>query len=128
MRRPTPALEQMAWHRAAMRGENPDRIEDQPQPGWYRRRLVKGGPFVPVKIWLDQDIDHESGELQSPEILRATLNGQPTDPVRVWTYCDPISREQFEALEAAHASAPLMAATMVAVDLSKTPIGPRSLT
>lgn len=128
MRRPTPSFELMAWHMSAMRGENPSRIEDEPQCGWYRRRMVKGGPFVPVKIWLEQDIDADTGELLNPEIMRATVNGQPASAVSIWTYCQPISRDQFEALEDAHASTPLMAATLAVIDLSKTPIGPRSLT
>lgn len=48
---------------------------DEPQPGFYRRRMTRGGPFVPVAIW------------PSGDDMVATTDGKPVDAGEVWTYC-----------------------------------------
>ena len=37
--------------RALLRGARPEVNPDNPQPGFYRVRKVKGGPFVPLAYW-----------------------------------------------------------------------------
>lgn len=55
------------------------------QPGFYRRRLVRGGPFVPVAIWHDGDK------------MVALVDGKPADPVDIWTWvCQaPITEQAY---------------------------------
>lgn len=43
-----------------------------PQPGFWMVRLVKGGPYVPARIWHDGDA------------LRAEIIDEPVDPITIW--------------------------------------------
>ena len=79
MRRPTPVAVLHAWHSAALRGLSPAN-DGTPRCGWYKRRLVRGGVFVPARIWMVQDICPETGELLSDEVLRCEVNGIAADP------------------------------------------------
>lgn len=112
MRRPTRRIELYRWHTAALAGERPPVHEGEPQAGWYKMRRTKGGPWVPVKIWVEQEVD-EIGELSAPETVRALAIAEPVDPARVWISAarNPISRQQYEALMRAHRDDPRMAAT-----------------
>jgi hypothetical protein len=125
IRQPTSIETQLAWHRATIAGLRPPRFEDEPEVGWYRRRFVKDGPFVPVRIWLDQDIDPMTGELVAPEEVRADWLGNAVDPVWVWPYCTAISRDAYIALVDLHGSAAAMAATHAQIDLTRTIVQPR---
>jgi len=101
MRRPTPVAALLAWHAAALRGLGP--VNDgTPRCGWYKRRLVKGGVFVPARIWMAQDICPETGELLSDEILQCEVNGSWADPEEEWTWVcsNPISEQEFNYLTA----------------------------
>lgn len=98
MRMPTPASQLYAWHRAALAGDNPPIHEGQPHCGWFRLRRVKGGPWVPVRIWCEREIDPETGELTCDERLRAEVEGIERDPVSIWTYLHPIPRAEFERI------------------------------
>lgn len=55
------------------------------QPGFYRRRLVRNGPFVPVAIW------HDGTK------MIALVDGKPADPVDLWSWvCDkPITEQAY---------------------------------
>lgn len=63
MRAPTPLAEQLSWWRQALdaltAGSSLTARSDQPQPGFYRTRLTRGGPWVPARIELVQDIDYD---------------------------------------------------------------------
>jgi len=85
-----------AWHSAAMAGEKP-RITHEPECGWFRRRSCKGGPFVPVKIFLEAEIDPETGELMGDEIMRCEVDGKRRVPDEEWTWIadKPISEEEY---------------------------------
>lgn len=48
--------------------------DSDPQPGFYRRRTRKGGPFVPVAIW-----EHEGK-------IVAVQDGKHADAAEIWTY------------------------------------------
>lgn len=51
----------------------PDRrVIQRPQPGWWMVKLVRRGPFVPARIWLDGDA------------LRAEVIDEPVDPLEIW--------------------------------------------
>ncbi len=101
------SLDRRAWWRAALAGDRPPITED-PEEGFYKRRLVKGGPWVPVQIWIEAERD-ESGDLLSDEVVRCTVDGQLVDVHSHWTYCagSPISESEFDYLArvSAHAKA-----------------------
>jgi hypothetical protein len=119
IRQPSSQEDLYSYWRRSVAGERVARVEDEPQPGFYRRRMVRGGPFVPVEIWMEQEIDPETGELTAPERLRAICNGQLCRPETVWTYCRPISASEYDGLTGAHNSIPDMVATHVAIDLGQ---------
>lgn len=64
--------------------------EGHPQTGFYRRRLVKNGPFVPVAIW------HDGND------WIALVNGRPANAVDIWTWvCQaPITKEAYDRVAA----------------------------
>lgn len=86
-------LRLLAWHRAALRGAAPPIHDGLPECGWYTMRKTKNGPLVPVVIWCDREVD-DLGELTGPERLRADVFGDDTDPVTIWTYLTPVSKER----------------------------------
>lgn len=119
IRQPTHPDAAYAWWRRSVSGERVPRFEDEPMPGYFKRRMVRGGPFVPVAIWIDQETDPETGELTAPEKLRAIVNGRPVDPMHVWAYARPISRDEYDALTGIRDRIEEMAATHAAVDLGQ---------
>lgn len=123
MRQPTPTMALLRWHRAALRGESVPVHDGDPQCGWYRTKLVKGGPWVAVEIICEREID-AAGELTSPEKLVAIIEGRRADPARLWTYLTPISRAEHTRLEDERLSGGQMAATMARIDLTGEPTRP----
>lgn len=119
IRQPTSKAAQYDFWRRTVAGERVPRFEDEPQCGFYKRRMVKGGPFVPVEIWLEQEIDPATGELIADERIEAICNGVPCDPVKVWTYCRAISTEEFDALTGVRARIPDMAVIDAALNLGR---------
>lgn len=101
MRTPTPREQLYAWHWKALHGSSP--VNDgTPQCGFYKRKMVKGGVFVPARIWMSQDICPETGELLTDEVLLCEVNGQPADPEDAWSWicANPITEQEFRYLSA----------------------------
>lgn len=119
IRQPTSRERQYDFWRRTVAGERVPWDEDEPKPGYYKRRMVRGGPFVPVEIWLEQQTCPETGELVADERLRAICGGEMRDPASLWIYCRAITLEEYDALTGAHGTIPDMAATHVAVDLGQ---------
>lgn len=124
IRRPTPTAELYAWHRAALADPKTPRHDGLPECGWFKTRLVKDGPWVPAKIWVERDIDPVTGELTAPEEYRAEVDGMSRDPAKIWTFLKPISRAEFDELAACQKDLPQMAATMARLDLTEGAIRP----
>ncbi len=124
MRRPSTYLEAFRWWLDALAGRDVERLDGIPECGFYRMRNVKGGPWVPVKIVLEREIDHDTGELAGPERYIAEYEGRRVDAIWVWERVSPISRADYDRLVEWVASDDVMAASMVALDLSKTPTRP----
>lgn len=153
MRKPTPPEVAYAWHREALTamqaaGARPQalrhearyttakallaglRFDEDPKPGWYTRRLVRGGPRVACRIWLHQEIDPETGELTAEEYLRCEVCGRKADPDREWTYLchHPITAAEFNFMTADKAWAEVNAPDdpaaneRKAIDHTKTPL------
>jgi hypothetical protein len=67
------------------------RVIGQPEPGFYKRRLVKGGPWVSVRFFLEAD------ELRV-EVDGRTHNedGNSFDPYDEWPLCWPSSETEYK--------------------------------
>jgi hypothetical protein len=102
MREPTDLYEAFGWWRDAIAGRAPQ-ITSEPHPGFYQRRFVRGGVFVPVAIFYEQEID-EGGELSDDERLVCLINGEPADAEDQWSYCagHPITEAEYRFLESRH--------------------------
>jgi hypothetical protein len=125
MRMPSSYRDLFGWWEDAVAGKNPERHEGEPQCGFYRMRMVRGGPWVPVRIYVDRTIDPETGELTSREIMRMEVAGEPGgDPARRWSYLTPISRPEYARLIEARKTDPTMRATHAPVDLTSSPVRP----
>lgn len=124
IRQPTPPSRAYAWHRAAIAGQRPDTHDGLPEAGWFKTRLVTGGPWVAAKIWIEREIDPATGDLAAPEVYRCEVDGERRDPARMWTYLTPISKADYEALLHRRLQIPEMQASMAKVDLVADPILP----
>ncbi|ANH49066.1 hypothetical protein [Tritonibacter mobilis] len=128
IRQPSTLSQLYAWHRAAVAGENPPRHDGDPQCGWYKRRLIKGGPWVPVRIYIDREIDPVTGELTCDERLRIEVEGlDGGDPIEHWTYLTPISRDEFNHLVDYRLRDSRMLDARRRLDLSETPTAPQGV-
>jgi hypothetical protein len=89
----------LTWHRAALAGDDTARTED-PQCGWFKRRLVKGGPWIPARIWLYQPI--EDGMLVGDAVMQCEVNGVYAEAEQQWTWIcqNPIPEREFDYLTA----------------------------
>lgn len=103
-RTPTPADIVFKFYREALAGHLGEIHADQPEAGWYKTRLVKRGAWVPVQIWLVQDIGDDD-ELLSDEVLKCTVDGAEKDPRDVWQWCcrHAIAEHEFRYLTALRA-------------------------
>lgn len=83
-------------------------VPDEPQCGYFERRLVRGGPYVPARIWRDIEMDFFTGEQTGSEVLRCQVGTKPADAVIEWSRLAqrPISvqKYQFEMADRAWAS------------------------
>jgi hypothetical protein len=100
MREPTSNAQALRWYWRALSDKAlhlPLAIDyDEPHCGWYLTRVVKGGPFCPARIFLEQEVSDE-GELLSDEVLKCEINGQPRDAYEVWIWLasEPITEAEF---------------------------------
>ena len=124
IRRPTPPSKAFKWWKSAVSGENPMRHDGLPECGYYRTRLVKSGPFVAARIWLEREIDPQTGELAAPEEHRCEIDGMARSAANAWTYLEPITREEYDALLHRRLQIPAMQASMAKLDLIAAPILP----
>ena len=76
--------------------------QNDPQPGFYKTRLVKKGPWVPARIYWQGERDEETGELIEDERLFCEIDGRPADPFDRWTYLcgNPITEAEFNLMTA----------------------------
>lgn len=68
----------------------------EPRPGYYRARLVKGGPWVPVLMFLACPMDpHYGGPLERSRPVWCRAGVEFLDPDRVWMACRAITRAEY---------------------------------
>lgn len=73
--------------RDALAGKPVNLHDGAPQPGFYKLRQGKGGPYLPVAIW------PKDGQLV------ARVADEMRDPEQIWTWCadKPVSKEDAKA-------------------------------
>jgi hypothetical protein len=102
-RTPTSAKDAMAWHANALLGVYGEAVgfDEKPECGFFKTRLVKGGPWVPARIWLKQEIG-DDGELLSDESYCCEIAGQRRDAWDEWPFLarNPIRESEYDYLNA----------------------------
>ena len=96
----------------AVRGFPVARTPDDPQPGYYKTKVVKRGPWVACRIWRDAE-----------GIMRCRVGDDQTDPVSVWAYARPVTVQEWQTLELWRKENPRFN-PRAAVDLIGAPIKP----
>lgn len=74
---------------------------DVPEEGYWLIRRVKGGPWIPARIWFERHPEHsapepwENGENRILGVF-AEVNGKPASPMSVWhTRGRPIDAREY---------------------------------
>ncbi len=126
IRQPSRVADLYAWHRAALAGDAPPIHDGDPQCGWFKTRAVKGGPWVPARIWITRDLDPETFELAGDETFACEIDGARRSAEASWTYLahHPISKADHDALITTIAATPAMQASRTKIDLTKEPMRP----
>ncbi len=76
---------------------------DLPVAGYYQMRLIRHGPFVPVRIWFGSSFDPTTGEWNDrSHFWRAAIDGEQVSIWRVWPTCSgrPITETEYRHLRA----------------------------
>lgn len=96
MRKPTNLFKAYEPWRRRLKGEQVPAHPDSPEPGFYKTKEFRGGPFVPVAIWIEQKIGKD-GQLLEAEVFRCLVNGKPKDAAQVWNFAvkNPIEEEEY---------------------------------
>lgn len=74
---------------------------DRPEVGFFKVRMVRGGPHVPARIWRSVATDPVTGEvLDRSPLLMGELAGEPVDPFSLWRSCmgRAISEQEYQFL------------------------------
>lgn len=128
IRQPSSFRQMFAWHNAAINGDKPPQFDGLPECGYFKRKMVKGGPWVPARIYLERDIDPSTFELTAPERFCLEVEGIKRDDVEdQWTYLTPISKAEFDHLSTYALSDSRMMDTMNPMDLSDAPTSPQGI-
>lgn len=71
---------------------------DQPQDGFYKRRLVQGGPYVPARIWREKEIDFQTEKPTDMDVVHCEVGGKLKNPLRQWDALSrmPITQAEYE--------------------------------
>lgn len=122
IRQPSSASVLYAWWRAAL--VNPDlaRHDGHAECGWFKRRMVRGGPWVAARIWCERETDPITLELTAPEVLRCEVDGEYVDPAQHWTHLTPITRAEYDALLHRRGLIAEMMTANQSIDLSRRPL------
>ena len=102
-----------AYWRAACRGSTegvpllptiyPPPSNDNPQAGLWKTKLIKDGPFVPMRIWLADSTGTPVHVWRDDLTLTATIDGQPVKMERierVWHFLKPCTKDEMAHYDA----------------------------
>lgn len=105
------------WWRRALAGESVTIRDGEPMPGYYRTKLVRGGPWVPARIWIEREFG-EDGEQVNPDVARCLIGDVEADAVQKWAWLSghPVTLEDYKKMRAQEnqlpATQPVNLATM----------------
>lgn len=72
---------------------------DRPAPGYFRMRLGRGGPWVPVLVYLSPARDPVTGQsMDRAPALLAVADGQEADPYSIWNRLHPLDETAYRRL------------------------------
>jgi hypothetical protein len=73
-----------------------------PQCGFYQTKFVRGGPWVPARIWREPRQDPVTDEDTGMDTLRCDVNGKPKDPLEMFTRLSmhPLKQSEFNLMAA----------------------------
>lgn len=73
-------------------------VPDEPQCGFYQRRLAPGAVFVPARIWREPETDLITGEATGQQLLRCEVGNEARDAAMEWSVLsqNPITRAKFD--------------------------------
>ncbi len=125
MRRPTSEEEALAWYHATLADPDTPWPLNEPQCGFFYIVRVKGGPRIPVSVFLEQHIDPDTGELTAPERAVAEIEGSIRPAALYWDRLRIITQAEWEALIRLRTQNPaIFAATNVKADILDMRIRP----
>ncbi len=70
---------------------------DRPRPGYFKLRLIKGGPYVPARLWLSPPRDPLTGEMLDRipgpvvQVAHFPVTDDPRRVAQVWESGETIS-------------------------------------
>ncbi len=88
-------------NRVAVEIEMKAREIAKPRPGFFKLRLIKGGPFVPARIFLPCPIDPEFGHpMDRSRHLIGEIDGKEVEVERIWLSAEEIGPAEFAFMTA----------------------------
>lgn len=105
------------WNEA-LNDRHPAVEEGSPKCGFYKKRKYKNGPWLPIAIWKQQEVN-EVGKAQEEEYFVAMCDGQEVDPVEIWSWCKPITEAAFNHLTDPQPDAPIETLIEAGIDLNE---------
>jgi hypothetical protein len=107
MRQPTSPEQRWQWWEDAISGKPVETLENDIHCGFFKKRKFRygewtKGPWLPARVWMEQEIDPETGELLSDEVYRMEIDGKRVDPWKMWTWIarKPITEDEWKWLRA----------------------------
>jgi DNA polymerase-1 len=87
----------MAWWKEELLASRQP-VPDEPQCGFYQRRLARRCPFVPARIWRERAADPVTGKPLDRDMLRCEVAGKPRDPFSEWQWLfgNPITEATYK--------------------------------
>jgi hypothetical protein len=105
VRKPTPLGVQLQWWRDAVSSGDGHVDGDLPRCGWFKaREKAWSKTWLPAKVWLNQPMDWETGELQGPETFVLAIAGsvwtRELEVAERWLRLRPVPIKEWEWLRA----------------------------
>jgi 5'-3' exonuclease len=105
-------------------------IPRDPQDGFFKTKVVRGGPWVPARVWRDEEVDFVTGAKTGFDIVKCEVDGKPRNPLSAWIAIAkmPISATDFDHMVALaswskkYAPTSAEANTGIPIDWNKEPL------
>lgn len=72
----------LAWWTKSLKIKQP--YTDVPQAGFYKRRLVVGGPWCPARIWKEREKDFITDKITDMDIVHCEVAGKLRNAAKQW--------------------------------------------